>query len=330
MTRQCNLHCPHCYLDATSRLDEAELSSTEAVGVIDQIAELSPGAMVVFSGGEPLLRPDLPRLVNHASTRGLMSVLGTNGTLLDELAIRELLACGLAGTGISLDSATPDYHDAFRGAKGAWQKALAAMEACQRAGVPFQVQMSLTRGNLPQLEAMVELSSRLGAVAFNLFFLVCTGRGERLSDITPQEYDQALLALAQLQGWFPEIRLRARCAPQFTRLLAERNTSEAALPMGCLAGSSYLRLTPEGEVTPCPYLPLVVGDLRWQNLADLWKSSRVLIELRRDEWRGGAVLVLSQPAAGDAGPEPMPRAAITWERTLGAPTSPRRGSARCP
>lgn len=286
LTRQCNLRCSHCYLDATPLPDEAELSSTEALRVIDQIAELSPGAMVVFSGGEPLLRPDLPLLVRHASGWGLMPVLGTNGTLLDDGAIGELAACGLAGAGISLDSPTAEYHDSFRGMPGAWRGAVAAMEGCRRRGLPFQVQTSLSRENLPYLGDMARLAQGLRAAAFNLFFLVCTGRGESLTDITPQEYQQALNVLATLQEDYPEMKLRARCAPHFTRLLAERGTAEAELPVGCLAGTNYLRLTPHGEVSPCPYLPLPVGDLRHQDLAQIWTDSPVLKELRAGKWRG--------------------------------------------
>ncbi|MEK7778126.1 MAG: radical SAM protein, partial [Chloroflexota bacterium] len=242
LTQQCNLRCPHCYLDATSLPDEAELSSAEALGVIDQIAELSPGAMVIFSGGEPLLRSDLPYLVRHASGRGLMPVLGTNGTLLDRGAIGELVACGLAGAGISLDSPAAEYHDSFRGMPGAWRGAVTAMEGCRRMGIPFQVQTSLSRENLPHLGDMARLAHGLGAAAFNLFFLVCTGRGKRLTDITPQEYEQAMNALATLQEDFPEMKLRPRCAPHFTRLLAERGTSDDELPVGCLAVTRYLRL----------------------------------------------------------------------------------------
>ena len=286
LTRQCNLRCPHCYLDATPTPEESELSPEEALRVIDQIVELSPGAMVVFSGGEPLLRPDLPQLIRHASGKGLMPVLGTNGTLLDGPMIEALVACGLMGAGISLDSPTPDYHDSFRGMKGAWQGTVNAMEGCRRLGLPYQVQTSLSRENLPYLEDMVKLSNQTGAAAFNLFFLVCTGRGESLTDITPQEYEQALNALATLQGDFPAMMLRARCAPHFTRLLAERGISEAELPVGCLAGSGYLRLTPNGEVTPCPYLPLPVGNLRHQGLAQIWTDSPVLKELRAEQWRG--------------------------------------------
>ncbi|MBI2862122.1 MAG: radical SAM protein [Chloroflexi bacterium] len=286
LTRQCNLRCPHCYIDAVPAPEEKELSEEEALRVVEQLAGFSPGAMVVFSGGEPLLRRDLSGLVKHAADRGLMPVLGTNGTLLDETTIRELAACGLAGIGISLDSPDPLYHDVFRGKKGAWRKTMEAIQSCRHLRVPFQIHASLARENLAYLHDLVEFSFQLGAVAFNVFFLVCTGRGERLTDITPEEYDRALVTLAHLQGDYPAFKLRARCAPHFSRIIAEQGNPTAEMPAGCMAGNTYLRLSPEGKVTPCPYLPIVAGDLREQEFSRIWEHSTMLKELRRGKWHG--------------------------------------------
>ncbi|MBI4319738.1 MAG: radical SAM protein [Chloroflexi bacterium] len=286
LTRQCNLRCPHCYIDASATPVEEELSEEDALGVVDQLAGLSPGAMVVFSGGEPLLRRDLPDLVRRAASRRLVPVLGTNGTLLEDRTLAELATCGLAGIGISLDSPDPAYHDAFRGNKGAWQKAVRAVEACRDLGLPCQIQTTLARDNLAYVRDVVELSARLGAMAFNLFFLVCTGRGESLTDVTPHEYEQALATLADLQKRFTGLRVRARCAPHFTRIMAEAGNPGGELPVGCMAGNDYLRLSPEGKVTPCPFLPIVVGDLCQQELAQVWRDSAVLRDLREGKWRG--------------------------------------------
>lgn len=286
VTYRCNLRCPHCYLDAGTEKQADDLSTAEALVIVDQIAALAPGAMLIFSGGEPLLRPDLASLVRRASRQGLMAMLGTNGTLLDEAALLSLTSAGLAGAGISLDGADPAYHDAFRGKAGAWQEAVRAMQLLRQHRLPFQVQATLTRANSQQLHPMIDLSQEMGASAFSLFFLVCTGRGESLCDITPQEYEAALQCLARLQSEYPAMKVRARCAPHFTRILAEQASSEAELPVGCLAGSYYLRITPEGQVTPCPYLPMVLGDLRHQELSQIWKTSPVLAELRAEPLGG--------------------------------------------
>lgn len=123
LTRRCNLACGHCYLDAVQRKSEApgELSTEAALRVIDEIAEAAPGAMLVLTGGEPLLRADLVGLVARAAAVGLMPVIGTNGVLLDDDRARQLVQAGAAGVGVSLDSAAPGFHDRLRGRSGAWR-----------------------------------------------------------------------------------------------------------------------------------------------------------------------------------------------------------------
>lgn len=286
VTQRCNLRCPHCYIDATPAAAPGELDTTEALRVIDDIAALAPGAMLIFSGGEPLLRPDLLLLLRQAADRGLMALVGTNGTLLTEALVVELGRVGVRGMGISLDSDEPEFHDAFRGVDGAWERATRAMVLCRRLGLPFQVQASVSQGNLNRIAAIASLSHQLGATVFNLFFLVCTGRGESLSDLTPQQYEQALTTLAQLQGQYPDMKVRARCAPYFVRTVAEQGLGPGEWPFGCLAGSRYCRITPWGEVTPCPYLPLVAGDLRQQGLREIWETSPLLQALRSEGWGG--------------------------------------------
>ena len=126
LTRRCNLACAHCYLDAGTRKDGGpeELQTGEVTGLLDQIAALSDETMVVLTGGEPLLRPDILGLAHHASELGLMVVIGTNGTLLDERRVGALQDAGVRAVGISLDSLDSDYHDDFRGRPGSWAKTM--------------------------------------------------------------------------------------------------------------------------------------------------------------------------------------------------------------
>ncbi|MEK7875915.1 MAG: radical SAM protein, partial [Pseudomonadota bacterium] len=142
LTRACNLACGHCYLDALRRgqKSRSELGTVEACEVIEQIAALAPAAMLVLSGGEPLLRRDLDTLVQHAATRGLAPVIGTNGTLLDEPRARQLKTAGAAGVGVSLDSAAPSFHDGLRGVPGAWRAARRGIRAARSAGMAVSLQ----------------------------------------------------------------------------------------------------------------------------------------------------------------------------------------------
>lgn len=281
VTCRCNLRCSHCYLQAGEDHHE-EFSWIEGLRVIEQIAELSPGAMLVLSGGEPLLRPDILSLAEYASLLGLAVVLGSNGTLLDASLAQELKRCGVQAVGISLDSPEPSYHDAFRGVPGAWDGAMRGIEACRQSGLEYQVHTTLTQGNYDHLEGMMKFALDLGAAAFHLFFLVCTGRGQEMSDVSPQQYEEALSMLAECQRDYQPLMVRARCAPHFQRVVRQR----AAQPdgrgylAGCLAGSHYCRITCQGEVTPCPYIALSAGILRRQPLAAIWQNAPLLRDLR--------------------------------------------------
>lgn len=289
LTRRCNLRCAHCYLDADARASgQGELTTAEGLRFINQLVDLCPGAMLVFTGGEPLLRSDLPDLIAHAAQRGLMPVLGTNGVLLTNERARQLANCGLAGVGLSLDSLNPVRHDAFRGLSGAWLRTILAIEACRQYSLDVQIHTTATRANYDEIPFLIDFAARQdGVVAFNLFFLVCTGRGKQISDITPAQYEAALISLVKAQDKYRErMLIRARCAPHFRRLAYGRSPELATSIVGCMAGRTYCRITPEGEVTPCPYLPLVAGNLHTDTLAHIWETGSVFNQLRQPTLRG--------------------------------------------
>jgi radical SAM protein with 4Fe4S-binding SPASM domain len=292
LTRVCNLACGHCYLDAVQRRREApdELATDEALRVVDQIGDIAPGAMLVLTGGEPLLRRDLDTLVAAAAARELMPVIGTNGTLLDARRAAALRAAGAVGVGVSLDSVTPAFHDRLRGHTGAWEKAVAGLRAAREAGLAVQVQTTLFRENLGDIEALADFAEETGALALNLFFLVCTGRGVTQTDLAGSEYEAALARIVALQQRREKLMIRARCAPYVRRMLGLRADEEgpgyASWSSACLAGRSYFRITPEGRVTACPYIPLAAGDLRAQPLAEIWERAADFRRLREELPRG--------------------------------------------
>jgi len=286
VTRRCNLACAHCYLDAVRRSFLDELNATQAARLIAQIAALAPGAMLVLSGGEPLLRRDLVALVEQAAENGLAPVIGTNGTLLSERRARQLKHAGAAGAGISLDSATPAFHDRLRGKPGAWQAAISGVLAARFAGLPVSLQATVFMENRVELTAIAELAEWLGAIALNFFFLVCTGRGVERTDLSPAAYEETLAALVELRRQCPRLMIRARCAPHLRRLLGlhagETHGDYAGWSSACLAGRSYLRITPEGDVTPCPYIPLALGNATRTPLEEIWRQHPVLARLRSE------------------------------------------------
>ncbi|MBI2172004.1 MAG: radical SAM protein [Chloroflexi bacterium] len=279
VTQRCNLQCSHCYLVAGGSAP-AELSFEEGCQLVDQLAA-SGTRMLILSGGEPLMRRDIVKLAVHASSTGMLVVLGTNGMLLTHTLVRELKDAGVAGAGISLDSVHPERHDSFRGVPGAWKGAVRGIQECVAQGLPVLLQMTALPWNYQEIPDMVEFAHREGASAFNLYFLVCTGRGETLTDITPQRYEDALSTLVEAQGHYPQMMVRARCAPQIGRVGSQQGSALVG-SAGCLAARQYCRITPEGDVTPCPYLPLVGGNVRNGPFAEIWQNAPLFRRLRAE------------------------------------------------
>ncbi len=294
LTERCNLACAHCYLDAKVLKQGAvdELGTGDLKRVLSEIAEIGPETMVVLTGGEPTLRPDLPELARHASGLGLMVVVGTNGMLLRPDRIRQLQDAGVAGMGISVDSLNPRIHDAFRGKKGAWAKTMQGIDACKDAGMPFQVHFSATDETADEIDDMVDFARDLGAMVLNVFFMVCTGRGEKYSGMAPEKYDRVLRRVAIAAKREKRLMVRAKCAPHFKRIAMEMDPDWAITAAhgydagGCIAATRYARITPTGEVTPCPYMENSAGSVKRQSFAEIWRDAPVLNALRAPKLEG--------------------------------------------
>ncbi len=282
VTGACNLQCPHCYLDAGRRWP-GELTTEEGLRLIDQMAEAGT-ELLILTGGEPLLRKDLPELARRATGKGISVVLGTTGTLLTLERARALKESGVAAAGISIDSLDAAKHDAFRGVRGAWQRAVEGMEACRAEGVDVLVHTTALRMNQQEIPDIVRFAHENGARAFHLFFLVCTGRGEQLTDLSPQEYETLLSFVLDAQNQYLGMMVRARCAPYVGRLAMERGLPPMG-SAGCLAGTSYCRITPTGDVTPCPYLPTKAGNIRERDFGEIWESSPALAPFKAPQRR---------------------------------------------
>jgi len=294
LTKRCNLGCAHCYLDAEILRRGAvdELATGEVKRAFAELAALNPEAMVVLTGGEPLLRPDLEELAAHASGLGLMVVVGTNGLLLTPTRARALMAVGVAGVGISLDSLDPARHDAFRGRKGAWLKAMRAIDTCKAEGLAFQLHFSVTDETAEELDAMIAFARESGAMGLNVFFLVCTGRGQKYSGILTQKYEAVLRRVAEAARNEKQLMVRAKCAPHFKRIASEIDpdwpiTAAHGYDAGsCIAGTRYARVTPEGSVTPCPFMETSAGSLRRASFGEIWREAPVFAALRAPKLEG--------------------------------------------
>ena len=322
LTYRCNLACEHCYLDAGSTAlvktenfaDRSELGTEECFRVIEEIAAFAPECVTILTGGEPLLRRDILEIVKRAAERGLWVVVGTNGVRITENVARRLADAGARGLSLSLDALDPDRHDRFRNVRGAWQNTVDGAEILSKTGLPFIVQTTAGSHNLGELEAIADFAhDRLAAKVWNLYFLVPTGRGQFVSDMTPAQYDQVLACLYRIQQKYNRRMLvNAKCAPHYIKTVLENSAVESEVigsdgdsrngfswpgssPIrtysggagGCPAGTHYMGIRPNGDVTPCPYLPVFAGSLRRASLADLWTSSELFTGIRRRSSLGG-------------------------------------------
>jgi len=290
LTRRCNLECAHCYIAAGPReTAAAELDRVACRRVIDQILAVNRAPMLILSGGEPLLREDLPELAAHAARGGATVVVGTNGTLLTDERIVALRDSGVRGVAVSVDSLRPAYHDNFRHGPGSLAETTAALERLRAHRLDFIIQTTVTKGNRSELERLVAWAAEAGAVAFNCYFLVATGRGARLADLAPAEYEAVLADLARWQGEYRgRLMVRAKCAPHFMRHVHRADPDSPILNYGtrCPCGVQYCRITPDGKVTPCPYLPEPAGDLARATFGEIWRDAPLFRALRD----GGATL----------------------------------------
>ncbi len=294
ITRLCNLKCTHCYLPAgfvdtnefpSGYYRDTELTQNQCFRVIDEIAEINPNILLILTGGEPLLRPDILKISEYAARTGFLVVMGTNGVLLNDETVQRMSDHGVAGAGISLDAVDPVNHDKFRGIEGAWEGTMNGVEALKRANLDFLVQTSVTRWNYDEIPQIVDFAYELGAKVFNLYFLVRTGRGKTVMDITPAQYETMLSTLFELQAKYRgKMLVAAKCAPHYKRVIYEQQSDSPflqAYPSGtCPCGIYYCRITPEGDLTPCPYMPVSVGNLKTDSFATLWNQSKVFQELR--------------------------------------------------
>jgi radical SAM protein with 4Fe4S-binding SPASM domain len=303
LTYRCNLACEHCYLDAGGKpavdtpafADRSELDTAACLKVVDEIAAFAPDGLLILTGGEPLLRRDIVEIIRYAAARELWVVVGTNGVKITENLAAILQREGVRGLSLSLDALDETRHDAFRRVTGAFRNTVEGARILARAGLPFIVQTTVGSHNVRELEAIADFAyGELGARVWNLYFLVPTGRGAHVSDLADAEYDRVLGELAVIQKKFAgKMLVNAKCAPHYVRILQAEDPQSPFLKGyadgagGCPAGTHYMGIRPNGDVTPCPYLPEFGGNLQRESLGTIWRTSEVFVRLRDRKALGG-------------------------------------------
>lgn len=283
-TNQCNMFCDHCYRDAGMR-SEDELSTAQAIKLIEEIKRAGFQIMI-FSGGEPLMRADIYELASFAQGVGLRPVMGTNGSLITAEVAGKMKKAGFMAAGVSLDSLDPTKNNNFRKLENAYQLTVAGMHNLKEAGVPFQIHTTVMDWNVGELESITDFAIEIGAMAHHVFFLVPTGRAINIEDeaLKVTEYERTLARLMEKQRTVP-IEIKPTCAPQFIRV-ADKKGIPLRFSKGCLAGITYCIISPTGQVQPCAYLDMPLGNVKDQPFDTIWRENQALQRLRTLEYQG--------------------------------------------
>jgi len=295
-TNKCNMYCKHCYRGAGAA-SKNELDTEEGKSLIDEVAKAGFKIMV-FSGGEPLVRPDIYELVEHAVKVGLRPVLGSNGTLITKEVAMRLKSVGVMGIGISLDSLNPKKHDEFRSHEGGWREATLGMKNCRDTGLPFQIHTTVMNWNKDEILDITDFAVSIGAVAHHTFFLVPTGRGADIEyeSLMADQYEKLLTDIMLKQKEI-SIELKPTCAPEFMRIAKEMGMNPR-FSRGCLAGTSYCIISPIGDVQPCAYLNLPIGNVRDIPFSEIWRNNVIFKELRTLKYTGKCGICKYKKACG--------------------------------
>ncbi|MDD3147139.1 MAG: radical SAM protein [Candidatus Riflebacteria bacterium] len=288
-TRACPLACPHCRAAAVECRDPGELTTAEALQMLASAAEMGP-ALIILSGGEPLLRPDLEEIAAKAIELGHRPVVSCNdGRLLTDERLASLFAAGIRHFSFSMHSSAESDHDAFVRVPGAYRAALQAFLRIKAHGMSFQINTTVLPGNSGRLEALKEWVVSLGASAWHLFFIVPTGRAvENVAEVElPQaEIDRVLHYVAENADSWP-IPVKVTCAPQYAQIRAEMGRDPGSRGRSCMAGNGFVFVSWRGDVKPCGYFDLVVGNVRETPLKEIYQGSHELKEMRTPEMFSG-------------------------------------------
>ena len=297
VTRKCNLKCRHCYSDAMDSRAADELSTIEAKGLLDDLAKWGI-KLLIFDGGEPLCRDDFFDIVRYASEKGMRTVVGTNGILIDVEVADRMKSAGVQAVQVSIDGANPLSHDSFRGEDGAFYKAMQGVEACKKVGLPFQLGMVIRRQSLPEISDMLKLAVESGASAAEFFDLVQVARVRRECReeiLSRSERRNVMELLAEAQRDCP-IVIRLPGCPMYPLIIKQRDIQPKHFPAsllrripyydrGCAAGmpSGYVTILPNGDIIPCMLLQVKLGNIREESITRIWEDSPVLARLRSRE-----------------------------------------------
>ena len=299
VTRACAYACVHCRADAMHTPDPNELNTEEALRLIDRLAEFG-SPILIFTGGDPMMRKDLHELISYAAQKGLRCSLTPTATALPTTArLEKVRDAGIRRIALSLDAPRPEIHDEFRQVKGSWQRTMDILHRAQSIGVSVQVNTTVAKHNVDILDEMVPFLQEVGAVQWSLFFLVPTGRAQAENMISPEQHERVFNWLYDLSKNAP-FDIKATAAPMYRRVAIERKRAEqgADQPVtfqgagfqyadglnrptrGVNDGNGFLFISHVGDIQPSGFLPITAGNVRTDDVVDVYRHSQIFTDLR--------------------------------------------------
>lgn len=294
ITRRCNLRCIHCRSASEMEVKgHPDFSTEEAFRIIDDISSYAKPVMVL-SGGEPLIRPDVFDIARYGTEKDLRMCLATNGTLVDDEICERIKESGIKIVSLSLDGSNEDVHDDFRNQKGAFSGTINAARLFKKHGIEFIINSSFTKRNQEEIPKVYRLAKELGATAWYMFMIVPTGRGEEIMSelISKEDYEDILEWHYQMEKDESDMLVRPTCAPHYYRVVLQRSRDERVRfqrrtlkfstggAKGCIAGQLICLIDVDGNVLPCSYFPKSAGNIRERSFKDIWENSDLFKELR--------------------------------------------------
>ena len=303
VTRACDLACRHCRAEAVSHRNPLELTTEQGRRLMDGVRGFGT-PLFVLTGGDPLKRPDVVELVAYGASIGLRMAMTPSGTpLMTEDVLRQLRDAGLARLAVSLDGSTAAIHDAFRGVDGSWAWTIRMLEAARALGLTTQVNTTVSLHNLADFDALCALMGRLGITLWSVFFLVPTGRAKQDDVATADQFEQVFARMYDLARTAP-FDIKSTAAPHYRRHILQRQVAErragtrteAPAPLtggvgfsladgvgrarGVNDGDGFVFVSHTGAIYPSGFLPLAAGNVRRDDIVDVYRNSTLFRQLR--------------------------------------------------
>ncbi len=291
VTAGCNLACIHCHA-ASGKPDPHELSTEEGKRLIEQIAEIDAFRTLIYTGGEPLVRPDIFALLRHSQEIGFANIIATNGILIDDGMALKLKEHGVVCNAISLDAADPEIHNWVRNSPRAFDLAMRGIEATKKAGLLLQINTTAMEYNMPALDALIDFVDRQGASIMLMYQLVAVGRGEKIKNATLKKAaNRDLSHLIATKQKRTKTIIEPVAGPQYWPYLLEKDGRPGKIMHGlakqvfhgCAAGRGFVYIKANGDVWPCPFVEVKAGNVRENSFREIYEESPVFRNLRNRE-----------------------------------------------